>query len=329
MAALLARSSLVSLLSLRREVAHAPGHVDEQGDPGVLAVLVPLVEQGGHDLRFGHLEQGLGLQDVDAVLGHERIGQGHVGVPGPEAELEHLLLVLGLLDELLEEAGRGPLVLVDPLGVEDEERVVAEQRSFAGVDRHQRDSWGPSLLAGIEDTVGVAEVVVDHRLLLDRYRRGVGQRGASLIGGVPVVEERQGRGPVVDDGRLDVLRELDGVGVGDVLLGEVPGLARGGVALGDERGEPAGGEVGVGLAQPEGPPLGPIEGLPPLFAVGQLEDVGPADVGLGPAERLGHGLGHGDHQWRDHERLPFADHRRLPGVAEALVQDRSPGAGRR
>ncbi len=329
MAARLARSSLVSLLSREREVAHTSRDVDEQRDLGFLAVLVPLVEECRHDLRFGYLEQRLGLEHVDTVLGDERIGQFHLRIAGSEPELEDLLLVLGLLDEFLEEAGRSPLVLVDPLGVEDEERVVAEQRPLAGVDRHQRYARGPSLLAGVEHAVGVAEVVVDHRLLLDGCGRGVGQGRAPLIGRVPVVEERQRRGPVVDNGRLDVLGELDRLGVGDVLLREALGLARGGVALGDERRQAAGGEVGVGLAQAELTPLGSVEGLPPLLAVGQVEDVAPPDVGLGPSERLGHGLRHGDDQGGDHERLTVAHHGWLPGVAEPLVEDRTPRTGRR
>ena len=253
-----------------------------------------------------------GWSDVDAVLGHERIGQRHLGVAragsrtrAPSAGSR----VAGRTPR------RRPAAACSSSSTHSASRMKnglsLKSVPFAGVDRHQRDAGRPGLLAGIEDTVGVAEVVVDHRLLLDGCGRGVGERRAPLVGGVPVVEEGQRGGPVVDDGRLDVLGELDGVGVGDVLLGQPFGLAGRGVALGDERGQAAGGEVGVGLAQPERSPLGSVEGLPALVAVGQLEDVGPADVGLGPAQRLGHGLRHGDHQWRDHERLAVADHGRL------------------
>ena len=73
------------------------------------------------------------------------------GLAGPEAELEHPLLVLGLADEVGEAAGALGLVGVDPVGLEHEERVVAEERALLRVDGDERDAGRAGLLAGLED----------------------------------------------------------------------------------------------------------------------------------------------------------------------------------
>ena len=90
------------------------------------------------NVRLRHFELRLRLGRVDAVGRRDRVGEGDIGVVRAESEGEHLLLVLGELDEGLELFGGGPLVGVDPLGVEDDEGVVRVQRPFLRVDRHER-----------------------------------------------------------------------------------------------------------------------------------------------------------------------------------------------
>ena len=188
--------------------------------------------------------------------------EGDVGVVRAEPEGEHLLLVLGELDERLELLGRGALVGVDPFGVEDDERVVRVQRPFLGIDRHQRHPRRAELLARGEHAVGIAEVVVDDALLLDGDGAGVGQRRAAGVGGEPVVEERHRDVAVVDDGGLDVGGELDGGRPGEILDRQVGGLAGRRVVLGDREVEPARREVRVRLADAERSPLGVARALP-------------------------------------------------------------------
>ena len=106
--------------------------------------------------------------------------------------------------------GARGLVVVDPLGVEDEERVVGVERALLRVDRHERHPRRAGLLAGLEHAVGVAGVVVDDRLLLDGDGRHVAERVAPLVGPVQVVQERQRGVAVVDDGRLDAAGEVVG-----------------------------------------------------------------------------------------------------------------------
>ena len=108
---------------------------------------------------------------------------------------------------------------------------------------------------------------------------------------------------VVDDRVLDAPGEGVDLGPGQVLGGEVAGLAGGRVVLGDGGRQPAGREVGVGLAQAERPPLGMALAAPPGRVLGQLEDVGVADGRVRPADGLGHGTGHGDDEGGEHERL--------------------------
>ena len=71
-------------------------------------------------------------------------------------------------------------------------------------------------------------------------------------------------------------------------------------------------KFGLVLPEAERPPFGMPVGGPALPVRGQLEDIGPADRRLGPPDRLGHGLGHGDDQGRQHERLALAAIGSLP-----------------
>ena len=239
---------------------------------------------------------------VDAVAALDGAADRHVRVPRSEAEAEDLLLVLAALDEVDELLGRGRFVLVDPLGVEHVEGVVGVERALLRVDRHERHVRLAGLLALLEDAVGVARVVVDDRLLLDGHRRHVLVRVAALVGAVPVVEERQRRVAVVHHGRLDLPRELVGARLGQVLHRESLGLAVGGVGLPDERRQPAGREVRVGLAELERTPLRVAVSGPAGRVLGQGEDVGEAERLLGPSERLRHRAGHGDHERGELER---------------------------
>ena len=127
------------------------------------------------------------------------------------------------------------------------------------------------------------------------------------------------------DGRLDLAGELVGARLGEVLEGQARGLAVGGVGLGHERGEAAGGEVRVRLAEAELTPLGMAVGRPAGRVLGQGEDVGEAQRLLGPAEGLGHRSGHRDHEGRELERHEVAGHRGVALVLEALVEHRPPG----
>ena len=259
MAACLARSSLVWRESGEAGSPHRPRDVDDQQHPGALALLAPPVEQVDQHVGVGHLEQRLGLVGIDAVGRADRVADGHLGVAGPEVVRQHLLLVVGLLHEVDEQLSGLALLGGDPRRVEHVEGVVAEERALLGVDGHQRDARRARLLAGVELAVGVALVVVDDRLLLDGHGGRVLQRGALLVGPVPVVEVGERGVAVVGHGRLDTHVEGVHLGLGQVFEGEVALLARGRVVLGDQGREARGREVGVGLAQPERTPLGVAE----------------------------------------------------------------------
>ena len=92
---------------LGRGIAHRAGDVDHEQHARRLPLLVPLVEDADRDLRVGHLEQRLRLVRVDAVRRGDRVGDRDRRVAGPEAELQHLRLVVGLRDEVAE-AARAP-----------------------------------------------------------------------------------------------------------------------------------------------------------------------------------------------------------------------------
>ena len=180
---------------------------------------------------------------------------GHLRVAGAEAELQDPLLVLGLQHVVAEQLGRLLLLGAHPRRVEDDQRVVGEQRALGRVDRHQRHLRWAGDFARIQHAVGIAAVVVEQRLLLDRDGRNVRERGAPGVGPVPVVEEGQRRVAVVHHGPLDVAGELLDVGPRQVLAREPLRLAGRGVVLGDGEVQPARREVRVGLAQPERTPL--------------------------------------------------------------------------
>ncbi len=144
--------------------------------------------------------------------------------------------------------------------------------------------------------------------------------------GEPVVEERHRDVAVVHDRGLDLVDQLDRGRAGEVLGRQARRLAGGGVVLGDREVEAARRVVGVGLAEAERTPLGVAEPGPALRVVGQRGQVGEPDRLLGVAERLGHRLGHGDDERREHERRAGRGQR----GAGALVDDAGPpGGGRR
>ena len=314
----MARSSLVR--PSPPGVAHRARDVEHEQHPRVLAQLGPRVEDPDEHVRRRHLELGRRLLGVDAVGGDDRLRHWDRRVVRTEPEVEHLLLILGTLDVLLEQRRRGLLVRVDPRGLEDDERVVGEERSLLRIDRDQRITGRPGLLARREHAVGVAQVVVDHALLLDGDRTRVGERGAPHVGGEPVVEERHRDVAVVHDGGLDLGGEVDGRRPGEILGREIGRLAGRRVVLGDGEVEPARGVVGVGLAQPERAPLRMAHSGPSLGVLGQRGQVGEADGLVRPAEGLGHRPGHGDDQRREHERGAGRG-QDLPGP---LVHDRRP-----
>ena len=310
MAAVLARSSLVSPLSL----AFSPMEPDTSMTSSTRAPLRCSAHRSRTRASTGGAgtpEHVLGLVGVDAVGPLDRGADGDGGVAGPEPELQDPALVVGLLEVALEDPGRLLLLLRHPRRVEDDDRVVGEERPFLGVDGHQGDPGLAGDLARIGDAVRVAGVVVDDRLLLDGDRRGVGQPGAPLVVLVEVVHERQGDVAVVDDRRLHGPGEGVDLGPGQVLGRQVTGLVGGRVVLGDGGREGAGREVGVGLAEPERAPLRVALAAPAGRVLGQLQDVGVADRRGRPAQRLGHGPGHGDDQRRAHERAAM----RAPGPA--------------
>ena len=96
MVACLARSSLVAPGLGVADLAHRAGHVHQQQHPGRLALVLPVVEQLREHVGLGHLEQRLRLVRVDAVAGGDRVADGDLRVPRPEAVAQDLLLVGGL-----------------------------------------------------------------------------------------------------------------------------------------------------------------------------------------------------------------------------------------
>ena len=267
---------------------------------------------------------------VDPVRLHDGIGDLDGGVRRAEPVLEHLGLVLGLLDELAEQLGTGALVGIDPRRVEHVERAVGVEGALRRVDRHERDLRDPWLLARAEHTVGVALVVVDDRLLLDGHGGRVRQRGTAAVGLEPVVQERHRDVAVVHDRRLDLLREVDDRRVREILGAQTGGLAGSGVGLGDERREARRREVGVGLAEAERAPFRMSVGRPTGRVGGQAGDVGPPHGLLGVAEGGRHRLGHSDDEWREHERRAVGRcHLGLALVGEPLVEYGTPRGRRR
>ena len=79
------------------------------------------------------------------------------GLPGPEAELQHLALVLGLLDEVAGTAPRPASARRVTHGASRMKNGLSEKSvPFLRVDRHERDARRARHLAGVEDAVGVA-----------------------------------------------------------------------------------------------------------------------------------------------------------------------------
>ena len=287
MAACLARSSLVSGSSGEARSFIEPEMSMTSRTRAALRCWLQRLSRSTSTGGFGVCSRvwgWFGSTPLSVVMG---VPDGHLGVARPEVVLQHAFLVVRLLHEVDERLRPGLLVGAHPRRVEDEEGVVGEDRALLRVDGHQLGPGWAGLLAGVELPVRVAGVVVDDRLLLDGERRGVLQGGALLVGPVPVVEVGQGRVAVVVDRGLDRGVEGVGLGLGQVLEGQVAGLAGGGVVLGDEGRQARGGEVGVGLAQAERPPFGVPERGPARLALGQVEDVAPPErlVRASPAPR--------------------------------------------
>ncbi|MBW3608888.1 MAG: histidine--tRNA ligase, partial [Actinobacteria bacterium] len=136
------------------------------------------------------------------------------------ADAEHFAAVRELLDRAAIAYEVDPTLvrgLDEDLDIEHELSLGGVERAVAvGVRRRRERQVGAAVeggcrrnLAGVEDAVGVAAVVVDDRLLLDRHRRRVRERGAPLVVAVEVVEERHRDVAVVHDRRLDAGGELD------------------------------------------------------------------------------------------------------------------------
>ena len=131
--AVLARSNLVGVAEPSGSAGSPiePDTSRSSDDPGALAVLGPPVEERGEHLRLRHLEQRLRLVRVDTPLRADRVVDRDVDVAGPEPELQHALLGLGPLDELLERSRRRRAASSVTHGAsEDDERVVAVERAF-------------------------------------------------------------------------------------------------------------------------------------------------------------------------------------------------------
>jgi hypothetical protein len=193
--------------------------------------------------------------------------------------------------------------------------VVGLQRPLLGVDRDQGDRWLVAL-AGLLDPGGVAAVVVPDRLLIQGHGREELEGLAGLVGLLEVGQEGRGRvgvlarGPLqAEDDPAELVLLLD-----QGLDRKSTGLPGGREHGPDQRLQPGGGQVGVGLAEPEGPPLGMAELRPALGAGDRAEQLLEAEALAGPAERLSHRLGHGhDHRGGGDLGVLEGDQHRLPG----------------
>ena len=273
-------------------------------------------------------QERLGLVVEQPVgLGDERAGLGLAVTEGELLELGPRLVGLQVGQQV---GGCLAFGVVDPWGGEHDPGVVGQQRSLLGVDRDQRDLRLGVLAEGGRVPGRVALVVVPDRLLLDRHGGDVGEPGALVVGALQVGEEGEGGVAVVDDRPLDPLDELAGLGVGQVLLGEVAGELGGGEVGADGGVEAGGGVVGVGLAEPELPPFGVAVAGPAGVVAAQVEQVGPAKLLLGPAEGLGHRPRHGDHQRRGGDLGGAGrDHLGPVGGLGPLLEQSDPAGGRR
>ena len=197
----------------------------------------------------------------------------------------------------------------DPRGVEHDERVVGEERALLRVERDQ-------LVAA-----GAVRVEVEQRDLLHRDRARVARALlAHLVG------DEQRRVAVVDDAALDLAHRAARLRAGHLGLREPLLLARRGVVLGDDGGEPAGGEVRVGVDELERAELGPPERGPAALVAREAQDVVEPDALLRPAERARHRLPHRDHERRAHDRLVLARRDLAVGLE---VEQPAPQRGRR
>ncbi len=174
--------------------------------------------------RIGNRQLNIGLVGVEPVLGVDRVADWHGRVTRPEAELEHSLLVLRVVDDEVAERGSGLTRGVgDPGSVEDVGRVVGIERSLRRVDRDQRNPRNGTGRTGVGR---VAPVVGDDRHLFDRDGRGIGEPATLLIGAVHVVEEGQGGVAVVDGCGFDPTDELEHIGIGEIVGRQTPRSCR-------------------------------------------------------------------------------------------------------
>ena len=123
------------------ELAHGAGDVHDQEYPCSLALLSPEVEHLGEHLGLGHLKRRLGFVGVNPVGGDDGGPHRYCGVAGSEPEREHLALVVGELHVVAEGLGRQLVFRGDPVSVEHDEWIVAEQGALLGVNGHQGDAW--------------------------------------------------------------------------------------------------------------------------------------------------------------------------------------------
>ncbi len=172
--------------------------------------------------------------------------------------------------------------------------MIRDEGALLRVDRDQRHRRRRVVAEGLRVALGVALVVVPDRLLLDRHRRDVREALAAVVGALQVREERQRDVAVVHDRGLHPAHEVLHLGLldpGDREVTREPGRRE---VRSDERMQPRGREVRVGLPELERAPFGMPVRPPPRGILGEVEQGLPTDLGFGPAERLGHRLRHRD-----------------------------------